>query len=104
MPMKKRITPIIAVLALGAGTAFSYSGCAHTTGKSTGEFFDDAAITAKEKAALLKRGIHINVDTNNGVVALNGTVRTAEERIQAEQVARGVSGVTSVQNNLAIRP
>lgn len=101
--MKTRIIPIIAVLALSGGTAVYTAGCSAMTGKSTGEFVDDTAITAKEKTALLREHIHVNVDTNNGVVQLNGFVNSPEERMRAEQVARSVSGVTAVQNNLSIK-
>ena len=102
-PMNTRIIPIVAALALGTGATFYNSGCSAMTGKSTGEYIDDATITAKEKAALLRQGIHVNVDTNNGIVQLNGFVNSANEKAQAEQVARSVSGVTSVQNNLTIK-
>lgn len=65
---------------------------------------DNAALTTKVKAALLAdelvKGTQINVDSSNGVVTLNGTVDNATHMQRAEQVARGVSGVTRVQNNL----
>jgi osmotically-inducible protein OsmY len=97
------MTPIVAALGLLTTAALYTSGCSAMTGKSTGEFFDDATITTKEKAAMLKEGIHLNVDTNRGVVALNGTVNTVEEKARAEQIARTISGVQGVQNNLAVR-
>jgi osmotically-inducible protein OsmY len=55
---------------------------------------------AKDKASSLTR---IDVDTNGGVVALNGTVESAEQRARAEQVARGVGGVKRVINNLQVQ-
>lgn len=65
---------------------------------------DNAALTTKVKAALLAdelvKGTQINVDSSNGVVTLNGAVDSAAHMERAEQVARGVSGVTRVQNNL----
>lgn len=65
---------------------------------------DNAALTTKVKAALLAdelvKGTQINVDSSNGVVTLNGTVDNTTHMQRAEQVARGVSGVTRVQNNL----
>lgn len=66
---------------------------------------DNAALTTKVKAALLAdemvKGTQINVDSSNGVVSLNGTVDSAAHKTRAEEVAKGVSGVTRVQNNLA---
>jgi hypothetical protein len=65
---------------------------------------DNAALTTKVKAALLAdelvKGTQINVDSNNGVVTLNGAVDSPAHKDKAEQVAKGVSGVTRVQNNL----
>jgi len=65
---------------------------------------DNAALTTKVKAALLAdelvKGTQINVDSNNGVVTLNGAVDSPAHKEKAEQVAKGVSGVTRVQNNL----
>lgn len=68
---------------------------------------DNAALTTKVKAALLAdemvKGTQINVDSNNGVVTLNGTVDSAAHKQKAEQVASAVSGVTRVQNSLATK-
>jgi len=65
---------------------------------------DNAALTTKVKAALLAdelvKGTQINVDSNNGVVTLSGAVDSPAHKEKAEQVAKGVSGVTRVQNNL----
>jgi hypothetical protein len=43
----------------------------------------------------------INVDVNNDVVTLRGTVATAAQKTRAEQVAK-VEGVKSVTNNLKV--
>ena len=45
----------------------------------------------------------IDVDTNQGVVALNGTVQTEAMKTRAEQLARQVKGVRDVVNNLRIQ-
>jgi osmotically-inducible protein OsmY len=45
----------------------------------------------------------IDVDTNQGVVALNGTVQTEAMKARAEQIARQVKGVRDVVNNLRIQ-
>jgi hyperosmotically inducible periplasmic protein len=77
------------------------------TGETLGEHIDDTTITttvktklAAEKGATLTR---IQVDTDRGVVQLSGVVDSAAERTRAEQIARGVSGVKSVKNNLQTR-
>ena len=69
---------------------------------------DNAALTTKVKAALLAdelvKGTQINVESDNGVVTLLGSVDSAAHKDRAEQVAKGVSGVTRVQNNLTAGP
>jgi osmotically-inducible protein OsmY len=82
-------------------------GCEAMTGRTVGRNIDDTNITAavktqlaRDKASSLTR---IDVDTTSGVVALNGTVESAEQRARAEQIARGVSGVKRVINNLQVQ-
>ncbi len=89
-------------LALALATAF---GCAATpTTESTGEFIDDAAITAKVKAEILNRPtlkmLDIHVQTDKGVVRLSGTVASQSKVDEAGKVARSVAGVSSVRNDL----
>jgi hyperosmotically inducible protein len=44
----------------------------------------------------------INVDVENGVVTLSGTVANDAQRAKAEKVARGVEGATNVRNQVII--
>jgi hyperosmotically inducible protein len=64
----------------------------------------DAAITSAVKSKLLAdtavSGLKIDVDTNSGVVTLNGNVGTKAEAERAVSLARGTDGVTRVVNNL----
>ena len=80
------------LLALGA--------CSST--KTPGTQVDDAAITAAVKAKLAADGdinpFNIDVDTNEGVVTLQGRVEKEEARNKAEQLARGTDGVRRVIN------
>jgi osmotically-inducible protein OsmY len=48
----------------------------------------------------------INVDVDNGVVTMSGTVANDAQRPIAEKVACGVEGVKNVRNQLtiAVRP
>lgn len=67
----------------------------------------DSAITAKIKAAQAAdpavRATRIDVETdNNGVVTLSGTARSQAEIDRAVELARGVQGVTSVNNNMRL--
>lgn len=83
------------------------AACQSTTGKTLGENIDDAGITTAVKAKLAAEKVstltRIDVDTNQGVVALNGTVKTVEDKVRAEQIARQVKGVREVVNNLRIQ-
>ncbi len=84
-------------------------GCAPTpTKKSTGEYIDDAAITAKVKSALIAdpnvSGLAVNVDTFKGEVLLSGFVNSAAQAQKAGEIASKVSGVKSVKNNLVVKP
>ena len=46
----------------------------------------------------------ISVETMKGTVMLSGFAKSANEKSSAETIARGVSGVTSVKNEIAVRP
>jgi hyperosmotically inducible periplasmic protein len=71
-----------------------------------GPVLDDAAITARVKAKLIAdpeiNSFHIDVDTVDGRVALNGKVSSAEQRSEAEDLARGTQGVRQVVNLIQI--
>jgi hypothetical protein len=66
----------------------------------------DAQLAARVKAALDAEpqihGFAIDVTADNGKVALFGTVHTKARREMAERIAKGLAGVKSVDNNLAI--
>lgn len=106
--MKNSIT-LIALLAIGAGGVLSLpTGCAGTaTRKSTGEYVDDAAITAKVKAAFVKdeivKAMQVDVTTFKGNVQLSGFVDTAEQKARAGQIAASIDGVTNVTNNISVK-
>lgn len=73
---------------------------------ATGEAITDGWITTTVSArfvdeALLK-GSHINVDTNDHVVTLKGTVKSDAARVRAAEVARTTKGVTRVINQLVV--
>ena len=57
-------------------------------------------LAADERTSAMK----IDVDTNQKVVTLNGTVQTDAEKAAAEQIAKSTEGVTSVVNRLSVAP
>ena len=82
------------------------AGCAGS-GEKTGVYVDDSVITSTVKSQMVvEKGIHstdISVKTTKGVVTLTGTVATKDESNKAAELARGVKGVTSVENNIVVK-
>lgn len=83
-------------------------GCASTrTREGTGEYIDDAAITAKVKTAILRepslKFSEINVETFKGVVQLSGFVSPGVDTGTAVEVARKVGGVRDVRNDMRVK-
>jgi hyperosmotically inducible protein len=83
-------------------------GCAVTRGQSTvGAYVDDATITTQIKARMAENkqvdAISIKVETLNGTVMLSGFAKNSTEKNTAESIARGVNGVKSVRNEIAVR-
>jgi hyperosmotically inducible periplasmic protein len=76
------------------------------TAKGSDQPIDDAVITTKVKARLVKdkqvRARDIEVKTVNGVVELTGTARTKGEASKAASIARKVKGVKSVKNDIQV--
>jgi hyperosmotically inducible periplasmic protein len=101
-----RSSMTIALLAALLLTITVAQGCRSMTGQSTGAYVDDSGITsqvkaklAAEKASSLTR---VGVKTVNRVVTLTGVVDSVHSKVMAEELARSVAGVQSVQNNLQI--
>ncbi len=91
-----------------AVTLVSVVGCASTSKQEgTGEYVDDTVITSKVKAAIFNeptlKVAEINVETFKGVVQLSGFVNSQSDINKAVEVARGVSGVKSVKNDMRVK-
>ena len=75
--------------------------------RSAGEVVDDSAITAKVKAALAgdsrTKAHQVNVETRDGVVQLSGFVDNSEAKSTAEELAKSVDNVKSVDNELSVK-
>jgi osmotically-inducible protein OsmY len=73
-----------------------------------GEAVTDAWITTTLKADFVNedtlKGSNINVDTNNHVVTLKGTVASAAGRARAVEIAKTTKGVKRVVDTLTIAP
>jgi hyperosmotically inducible periplasmic protein len=77
------------------------------SGPSGSERVDDAAITAKVKAALAgdprTKAHQVNVETREGAVQLSGFVDTSEAKATAADLARNVDNVKSVDNEIDVK-
>lgn len=77
--------------------------------RSTEQALDDTAIAAKVKGEIagksgFETATQVNVEVNSGVVQLSGFVSRADQKTQAEAIARTVVGVKDVRNNIALKP
>lgn len=99
-----RLTFIVIALAVGA-----MSGCAVQRGQeSVGAYVDDATITTQVKSGFVESKVvdagAISVETMTGTVMLSGFAKNQLEKNTAENIARNVSGVRSVKNEITVRP
>lgn len=76
-------------------------------GSSIGNKIDDSVITAKVKTALMAdnsvKSADIAVVTRKGEVQLSGFVNNQGQIDRAQEVARGIEGVSSVSNDMKIK-
>lgn len=103
----KHIIKLISAFFL-ALTLMTVMGCGSTQTRSgTGEYVDDSVITTKVKAMLFDepnlRSGQINVETFKGVVQLSGFVKSGADIDRAVEIARSVTGVKSVKNDMRLR-
>lgn len=77
-------------------------------GRSMGRTLDDKTLQTRLKAALAAdspgRGLAVNTEVRRGEVLLSGFVATAAARERAGTIARGIPGVDTVHNRLAVLP
>ena len=106
----KALSVLGLVLSLGAmPLLLGLTGCA--TGsryeQSSGERVDDQATSSRVKAALgddtqYKYGA-VNVETFKGTVQLSGFVNSRDQKNRAGDLAKNVSGVKQVTNNITVQ-
>ncbi|CAN5611716.1 MAG: BON domain-containing protein [Pyrinomonadaceae bacterium] len=83
-----------------------YTREAKESGRTVGSGLNDGWLWVKAKFDLAAaddlRDSTINVDVDNEVVTLSGTVANAAQKTQAETIAKSIEGVKSVKNMLKI--
>lgn len=86
----------------------SYTEEAKRLGRKIGTGANDGWLWTKTRAALATttdlRDSTINVDVDNAVVTLSGTVANAAQKTKAVAVAKGIDGVKSVKDELRVSP
>ena len=84
-----------------------YQREARESGRTVGSGVNDGWLWVKARFDLAAaddlRDSTINVDVDNAVVTLTGTVASAAQKTRAEAVAKSVEGVTRVRNNLRVQ-
>jgi osmotically-inducible protein OsmY len=96
-----------AMAGLVAAALLFGAGCSRDDGKTAGQTIDDSAISAKVKTAFAQdpgvRAVDVKVDTHLGAVQLSGWANSAEEKARAEQLAKAVPGVKTVENRIEVK-
>lgn len=84
-----------------------YDREARESGRKVGTGANDTWLWIKTRFDLAAaddlRDSTINVDVDNDIVTLTGTVASAAQKTRAETVAKGVEGVKSVRNQLRVQ-
>jgi hyperosmotically inducible protein len=88
--------------------ALSLAACEVFEGRqSVAAYADDSTISNSIRARFIEDPmVHfgdVGVTTQNGNVRLTGRVNSERERQRAVQIAQGVKGVRSVDNDIAVR-
>ena len=101
----KQISNYLSAIILGAALV-SVVGCSSPQ-RDTGQYLEDSDVTTKVKAAIYTdpqvKDNEINVSTFKGVVQLSGFVRSQADVDRAVALARAVSGVKSVTNDMRLK-
>lgn len=89
-----------------AVTLVSVMGCSSAP-RDTGQYLEDSDVTTKVKAAIyndpLAKDSEIHVSTFKGIVQLSGFVSSQAAVDRAVELARGVSGVKGVTNDIRLK-
>jgi len=109
--MKNKTKIISMALCLGiltTGAVGTLTGCAgNQNTRSTGQYIDDKTLGHHVRSALSNNSEYkfdeVNVDVYRGVCQLSGFVDTQAQKDKAGMIAKGVQGVTSVDNNITVR-
>lgn len=108
MKKNKAISIALCLGLLTTAAVGTFSGCAsNPNDRSAGQYIDDKSLEHQVSEALDNNPEYkfpnVNVDVYRGTVQLSGFVDTKAQKTQAGDIAKGVQGVSNVQNNITIR-
>jgi hyperosmotically inducible protein len=107
MHLKLTVKILAVCLLLPAFSACNKPEADHAPTASIGTDVDDSVITSKVKAALLAneniKSLDITVTTSKGAVMLSGFVNDKSQIDISVMIAKGIRGVTSVDNQFTVK-
>ena len=109
--MKNKIKMISLGLCLGLLTTAAVTtvtGCAgNQNSRSTGQYIDDKTLQHQVRDSLSNNPEYkfdqVNVDVYRGTCQLSGFVNTSDQKAKAEDIAKNVQGITTVDNNITVK-
>lgn len=104
----KMISMALCLGLLTTGAVGTLTGCAgNSNTRSTGQYIDDKTLGHQVRSSLSNNPEYkfdqVNVDIYRGTCQLSGFVDTQSQKDKAGDLAKGVQGVSSVQNNITVR-
>ena len=98
---------VLAAAAIAVASLLALPACTVVRDQQpVGSYIDDATLTTRVKAKFAEdktvSALAIKVETFKSVVQLSGVAKSGAEKAQAEKLAREVSGVTGVRNDIIV--
>jgi hyperosmotically inducible periplasmic protein len=107
--MKRHLVVLTVVAAVAGGVVGCATRADHDYNKRTaGQVIDDTVLAQRVRGVLGDSPVYkfpdVKMETFAGTVQLSGFVDTNEQKRRAEELARNVRGVVSVQNQITLKP
>lgn len=108
MNHRSLLVAALGTVVLGAAACSSTSEPASGKGETTGQYIDDATVTAKVKTAIasnvgVRAASNVNVETYQGKVQLSGFADSPDQASKAVDAAKNVNGVRTVENDIRVK-
>jgi len=105
--MRRILLAALGAAALGLGACASNEPPSAKS-ETTGQYVDDATVTAKVKTAIasdvgVRAASNVNVETYQGTVQLSGFADSHDQATEAVAAAEKVKGVRDVKNDIHVK-